>query len=650
VVTTETARATPPTGRGVASEVIAEGGRNDYLFRLGRRMRAQGLGEAAILAALLAENASRCVPPLAEAEVRATAGSAGAVAPGLPEAVIPGWVGAGAAVAIEETVAGPEPEGRPRAPVASAGRRPARPELRVVGGQDFDERPVIQLTAGRIPHHADDLERHLIAMGSEIYQQGTRLVRIGRWEAASGCVARPVGAGVLIDVGPEWLIDHATRRVNCQVFDGRDKKWKMTDATPKLVNTLLARAGEWHFNHLLGFCDAPTLTPEGRVIDQQGYDGASGLYLTDPPRIAAIGRVTPEEVAAASKYLYGLFNTFPFVSDADAAALLAMVMTALLRRVLPAAPIGCISASTPGTGKSLLADGIAVLATGRTASVAAIGKDAEELEKRVDALLLKGDALCVFDNIDRAVKSDVLCQVSTQGYKSVRVLGLSRMVEAPTNVCLLMTGNNLTLLGDLARRTVVCNLDAGVERPELRAFKRNAITHLLERRAQGIRAALVIAKGYLDAGCPAVDGSPFGSFELWDRLIRRPLMWAGWPDPLQPAEAMREQDHEFAGMVELLAALLEATRGRAMTAADIALLMKERQGSYADSGALAWPLLHEAAETVLGDSKDWNGRVLGRRFRDWKMRILGGLRLVEEVDRGRRQGRFWRVERIYQRE
>jgi putative DNA primase/helicase len=357
-------------------------------------------------------------------------------------------------------------------------------------------------------------------------------------------------------------------------------------------------------------------------------------------------------VAAASKYLYALFDTFPFVSDADASALLAMAMTALLRRVLPAAPIGCISASTPGTGKSLLADCISMLATGRTAAVAAIGKDAEELEKRVDSLLLKGDSLCSFDNIDRAVKSDVLCQVTTQGTKSVRVLGLSRIVEAPTNLTLLMTGNNLTLLGDLVRRTVLCNLDAGLERPELREFERNAVAHVRERRGQGVRAALTIAKGYLDAGCPRVtDGqgrrvAPFGSFEIWDKMIRLPLMWAGWPDPLQAAESMREQDHEFAGMVDFLAALLEASQGKPMTIAEIADLMKERRSYEFGTEGPKYPALHEAAEAAFGPSQQWEGQKLGYRFRYWKQRILGGLRLVEAVEKGRRNGRYWRVERV----
>ena len=671
LVTTVATPATAPPGGGVATPgpgaeaPVAEGGRNDFLFRLGRSLRAKGLSEAAILAALLAENAARCVPPLAESEVRATAASVASKTPGTSEQR-PEWlreratVDPGAGLADEPV---PDP-GRPEpppldAPVPEAGgggKRRGKPDLRVVAGTDHDPRPVLRVTAGRLAETVDALEELLLAAGAEIYQQGTRLVRIGQWEPTGGAVERPQGAAVLIDVTATWLVDHATRRVRFERFDGRVKEWVAMDCPPKVAESLLARSGSWRFPHLLGFVDAPTLLPSGRVVQAAGYDAESQLFLHQPPEMPPLGYVSQEDVAAASKYLYALFDTFPFVSDADAAALLAMGMTALLRRVLPAAPIGCISASTPGTGKSLLADCVSMLATGRTAAVAAIGKDAEELEKRVDALLLKGDAICSFDNIDRAVKSDVLCQVTTQGFKSVRVLGLSRMVEAPTNITLLMTGNNLTLLGDLVRRTVLCNLDAGLERPELREFERNAVAHVAQRRGQGVRAALTIAKGYLDAGCPRLTDAqgqrvaPFGSFEVWDRLVRLPLIWAGWPDPLQPAERMRDQDHEFAGMVDFLAALLEASGGQALTAAEIAALMKERQGqgTYAEGpDGLRFPELHEAGETVFGPSKEWDGKMLGYRLRNWKGRILGGLRLMEASNQRRKGRNSWRVERVW---
>jgi len=63
--------------------VIPEGTRDDTLFRLACSLRAKGLSEEAILAALREENRLRCIPPLSDEEVRAKASQAGIYPPGL---------------------------------------------------------------------------------------------------------------------------------------------------------------------------------------------------------------------------------------------------------------------------------------------------------------------------------------------------------------------------------------------------------------------------------------------------------------------------------------------------------------------------------------------------------------------------------------
>ena len=627
----------PATAVGVPgvdpAEPVGEGGRNEFLYRLGCSLRAKGLTEAAIVAALLAENAARCAPPLPESEVVASAKSAASKPPGLSPQY---------AERAAKRLRGARSADTPQAEGASIGGTPGRPDLRLVGGKDFDPRPVVEIENGRLPQNTDDAAVYLIEGGAEVYQHGNRLVRVGRWEGASSGIERPTGAGVLMDITPEWLVDTMTRLVNFKRFDGRSGEWRKTDAPSKIAKTLLARAGEWPFDHLVGFCDSPTLTLDGRVVSDPGYDKPSGLYLSNPPKIRPIGKVGEDEVADASRALFALFDTFPFSTPADESAAMAMAMTALLRRVLPSAPLGCISASTPGTGKSLFADCLSVLATGRTAPVAAIGKDTEELEKRIDSLVLKGDALTVFDNVDRAVKSDVLCQVTTQAHKSIRVLAQSRIVEAPTNVALYMTGNNLTLIGDLTRRAVLTNLDAGCERPELREFQRDAIAHVLAHRAEGIRNVLIIAKGYIDAGCPKVDAPPFGSFEQWDRMVRRPLMWAGWPDPLGPAGSMREQDHEFGGMVDLLVTWSEIPGKQEATAAELYDMITARVPLMGGDYGPQYPGLQDAAVTVLGAIGKWSPKELGYRLRQWSGRIVSGYRVVRGGKS--KQGVKWRVE------
>jgi predicted P-loop ATPase len=66
---------------GEAGVSVIEGGRNLHLTSLAGAMRRRGTSEAVLLAALLAENTDRCVPPLDEAEVSVIARSVGRYAP-----------------------------------------------------------------------------------------------------------------------------------------------------------------------------------------------------------------------------------------------------------------------------------------------------------------------------------------------------------------------------------------------------------------------------------------------------------------------------------------------------------------------------------------------------------------------------------------
>jgi putative DNA primase/helicase len=61
----------------------------------------------------------------------------------------------------------------------------------------------------------------------------------------------------------------------------------------------------------------------------------------------------------------------------------AIDLTALLRRALPAAPLVAITAPTPGTGKSLLADAVSVVAISRPGAVLALGADEADLSQAV---------------------------------------------------------------------------------------------------------------------------------------------------------------------------------------------------------------------------------------------------------------------------
>jgi hypothetical protein len=270
-----------------------------------------------------------------------------------------------------------------------------------------------------------------------------------------------------------------------------------------------------------------------------------------------------------------------------------------------------------------------------------LGKDSEETEKRIAAQLILGEAFS-FDNIEGAFKSEALCTAATQEQMNVRVLGQSSMARVPTRVHIWLTGNNVTPLGDLARRTMLMRLDAACERPELRTFTVDAIARARDHRADIIRCALIITRAYLEAGEPRPQAPPTGSFGQWDRLVRYPLLWLGRSDPLGRADDLREGDHSIQGMALLLHAW-HRVRPTPCTVADLYDLITETVPLAAGGTGPAYPDLYDAAVQVRGDPRRWNPRDLGYVLREAQGRPLGGLRII----RGEKsmRGVQWGVER-----
>ena len=144
---------------------------------------------------------------------------------------------------------------------------------------------------------------------------------------------------------------------------------------------------------------------------------------------------------------------------------------------------------------------------------------------------------------------ELLCQLSERPVIKIRILGRSEMPECECRTAVFATGNNVTFKGDMVRRGLVCNLEAMIERPELREFKKDALDHAASQRGAYVAAALTIIRAYLAAGAPRVCG-PFGSYAAWSRMVRSPLVWLGEPDPIASMDAAREEDQELSNIRE----------------------------------------------------------------------------------------------------
>jgi putative DNA primase/helicase len=174
------------------------------------------------------------------------------------------------------------------------------------------------------------------------------------------------------------------------------------------------------------------------------YDQATGIYY-DPSGLTLDIPEAPtlDDAREAIKTLRHLIRDFPFQSAVDEAAAISAFISAVNRPTLGATPLHAFSAPMPGSGKSLLATLVTIVATGNHPSFITQGPNDEELEKRTSSQMLAGRQVINIDNCNRPLKGASLCNLLTAGRVSLRILGLSKMPEIASSSFVLANGNNM---------------------------------------------------------------------------------------------------------------------------------------------------------------------------------------------------------------
>lgn len=493
---------------------------------------------------------------------------------------------------------------------------------------DGDGRPVIRIFAGFLHRAVDMAEGALMQAGLGYYQRGSMVVRPAMVPVAVSD-GRTVDASRLVDVKAHHMAEAFTRVVSFKRFDKRAEEWVNSDCPHRIAETFLAREGQWRLPVLTGIINCPTLRADGSILDLPGYDVQTGL-LFDPQDVQfpALPRDPDRDMALrALAYLKDRISTFPFVTEGDRAVALSAILTALVRRSLPTAPLHGFNAPTAGTGKSMLVDLASLIATARPAPVIAQGKSEEEMEKRLGAALIAGDVLIAIDNCEEPLGGELLCQTMTQTSLKVRILGKSVNAEVPSNAAIFATGNNLTFEGDMTRRALRATLDAGVERPELRAFDRDPLAMVTERRGDYVSAGLTVLRAFHIAGRPQ-QRAPLGSFTDWSRWVRDALIWLGEADPCDTMEELRGADPKLDALTSVLEGWREVIGLQPANVRDVIERATEQRPQLYGRAEFVHPEFREALLRVAGEGGAINGRRLGKWIGSHQNRIVGGLRLI----------------------
>ena len=458
-------------------------------------------------------------------------------------------------------------------------------------------RPVIQIRPGELTRMIHDTIKALGQADENLFQRGGQLVRIVReperreaYEADSedpkrhdyrlgnSIITRP-GTPKLCDATPT-LLERADACITWQRFDKRKGKehegeWNLSDPHPLVVKQIAIR-GDWPgIRPIRGIIETPCLAPSGRIIVAPGYDEETSHFLLPSCNVGTI--VDAPTQAHARAALFFLWREiacdFPFrgvgeparneanedtdpdralqfakaLESPDAFVGVAMTLTFFARLAIDGAiPGGMFEAAARGSGKSLQMHTIAMIGTGRAASVATFptrdGKpNDEELEKVIMGYAQQAARVIAFDNIKGHLTGSSLEKAMTSVDNiEGRILGVTGQRTFAWLAMLLFSGNNMTTSDDIADRVLVSRVESPREEPRRRPASTFRHANLLDaikaQRPRLVRAVLVILRSYLAAkrdGLSGVEEPTRGSFEAWARIVPGALAWAGGPDILR---------------------------------------------------------------------------------------------------------------------
>jgi hypothetical protein len=490
----------------------------------------------------------------------------------------------------------------------------------------------VQVVAGELPAVIDEAEAILIEGDRNLYEFGDQVVRPARAPIRIADDKETLGLR-LVPVKLHHMIERFTRCIDFRKFNRKEQKWLAIDCPEAVAKTYLERVGLWRLRKLTALTSCPLLLRGGRIVERPGFDVASGILfdpqgLTFPPVPEHPSR---DDAWNALAELKALFREFPFVDDRARSVMWSALLTSVSRLAFDFAPLHGFDAPVAGTGKSKLVNCCVILVNGHEAPVISQGDDETEFEKRLGAELLEGAQMISIDNCEEPLGGALLCQTATQTFIKVRVLGFSKSVLIVNNTLLFATGNNLRLYGDMLRRGLICHLDAGEERPELRNFEQEDPEHVLKReRGRYAVAALTVLRAYLAAGKP-VKRQSLGGFEGWSDLVRNALLWLDEADPVDTIESARAADPDRQHLEAVVAQWHAVLGDRPVTTRTVieeAQLVSSLSADGTNRAPHTHPEFHAALLDVAGD----RGRISSNRLGIWlaanKHKVVGKCRLA----------------------
>jgi hypothetical protein len=283
-----------------------------------------------------------------------------------------------------------------------------------------------------------------------------------------------------------------------------------------------------------GIIETPVIRADGTILSEPGYDAVSELYYAPGSGLRNLelpDQPSQADAERAAKYILDeILADFPFKDQASRANALGLLISVVLRPAIDGCvPLALIDKPSPGTGASLLTEIVATIATGRPANMMGVPETEDEWRKSITSCLLDGSSLIVIDNVVGTLRSSTLTRALTSRSWRDRFLGKSEMLDLPQRAVWMATGNNVSIGGDLARRSYWIRMDAAMARPWLRdEFKhKDILGWVKENQADLLSTLITMAQAWFLAGKPQTSISTIGGFKDWAQIVGGVLAFSG---------------------------------------------------------------------------------------------------------------------------
>lgn len=527
------------------------------------------------------------------------------------------------------------------------------------------QRPVIRMTTELHEDTAAAIQS--LRVDPNLYQREGALVQITRvsYEESenSPCVSADDGTKrhAFVEGSPlirPVSIANLRKKMTCcaiyQKYNEKASEWRPALPTDPIV-TYIHSCHEWPtIRPLLGITEAPTMRPDGSIVQDPGHDLAT-RYLYQPS--IEFGRIqnspSQEDARAAYESLAEVFVDFPYLNDSHKAVPIAAILTLVARPAIQGAvPAFLFDASTRGSGKTLQTDAVAIIPTGRGAPRMNFPTNEDEMEKVLGAYALRGAPFFCLDNVPshRPFGGGPLDRVLTaRDTVDLRVLGQSIVPTVEWRAVIMATGNNMQIFADTARRVLIARLEPKDEHPERRTnfHHEDLLGWLRKERARLVVAALTILRAYVVAGRPKMRCARWGSFEEWSAFIPHAILFAGGADPMlaRPANDA-EVDSETLAFSFVLSKLvsLKWQNFKIKTLVELIQPPPKQRDPEAPLPPDPFAELREAVETLCPPKhgKPTDARQVANKLRSYKGRYIEGHRLISKPGSGGVE--LWNVE------